>query len=136
MINWLYRQQKPQSLLSLSGKDQVRATVVFRNADYLSFLNFFLKDGFSHVSVVIHKPEADVLFDPRVSYTEITFMPSNTDMSPYGTAVKVKREIEVTKLRGVIGLLSCVEQVKILLGIKNRWILTPYQLYKEITKNG
>ena len=134
MINWFYR-HKMQSLLSLNGKDKVKATLIFRQADYSKILNWILKDGFSHVLVVIHKPHLDVLIDPRIGYTEVTVYPSNTDFSDLGEKITVTVEAEVTRLRGIFGLLNCVEQVKAFLGIRDKFIFTPYQLYRKL-KNG
>lgn len=134
MINWFYR-HKMQSLLSLNGKDKVKATLIFRQANYSKILNWFLKEGFSHVLVVIHKPYADVLIDPRIGYTEVTVYPPNTDFSNWGEKITVTVEAEVARLRGIFGLLNCVEQVKAFLGIRDKFIFTPYQLYRKL-KNG
>ena len=134
MINWFYR-HKMQSLLSLSGKDRVKATLIFRQANYSKILNWFLKDGFSHVLLVVHKVNADVLIDPRIGYTEVTVYPPNTDFSDLGEKITVNVEAEVARLRGIFGLLNCVEQVKAFLGIRNKFIFTPYQLYRNL-KNG
>ena len=131
MINWFYR-HRMQSLLSLNGKDKVKATLIFRQANYSKILNWFLKEGFSHVLVVIHKPYADVLIDPRIGYTEVTVYPPNTDFSNWGEKITVTVEAEVARLRGIFGLLNCVEQVKAFLGIRDKFIFTPYQLYRKL----
>lgn len=85
--------------------------------------------------MVLHKPNADVLIDPRIGYTEVTVYPPNTDFSDLGEKITVTVEAEVARLRGIFGLLNCVEQVKAFLGIRNKFIFTPYQLYRNL-KNG
>ena len=134
MISWFYRHKMP-SLLNLSGVDRVKATLIFRQANYSRILNWFLKDGYSHVLIVVHKPNADVLIDPRIGYTEVTVYPPNTDFSDLGEKITVNVETQVGRLRGIFGLLNCVEQVKAFLGIRDKFIFTPYQLYRKL-KNG
>ncbi len=109
--------------------------MIFRQANYKKWLNAILEPGFSHVCVVIHKPNADVLIDPRIGYTETTVYPPLTDFGYLGKTVRVTRKASIGRLRGVVGPLNCVEQAKAFLGIKKWWIITPYQLYKEL-KNG
>lgn len=109
--------------------------MIFRQANYKKWLNAILEPGFSHVCVVIHKPNADVLIDPRIGYTETTVYPPLTDFGYLGKTVRVTRKVSIGRLRGVVGPLNCVEQAKAFLGIKKWWIITPYQLYKEL-KNG
>jgi hypothetical protein len=109
--------------------------VIFRQANYKKWLNAILEPGFSHVLLVIHKPNADVLIDPRIGYTETTVYPPLTDFSYLGKAVRTTRKVEIGRLRRVFGPLNCVEQAKAFLGISKWWIITPHQLYREL-KNG
>lgn len=82
--------------------------------------------------MVLHKPNADVLIDPRIGYTEVTVYPPNTDFSDLGEKITVNVETQVGRLRGIFGLLNCVEQVKAFLGIRDKFIFTPYQLYRKL----
>jgi hypothetical protein len=109
--------------------------VIFRTAQYKKWINAILKPGFSHVCIVIHKHNADILVDPRIGYTETNVYLPNSDWSILGKTVRVTRRAKIGKLRGVVGPLNCVEQAKAFLGINKWWIFTPYQLYKEL-KNG
>jgi len=51
-----------------------------------------------------------------------------------GNMIVVKAEVEDDG-RGLFMLNTCVGHTKQALGIWNPWILTPYQLYKHLTRN-
>lgn len=104
----------------------------------MKWLNKILKPGFAHVRVVIHKPHGQVLIDPRISYTYTECYPSECLLTPNDGETHVRYEglIDIYKMRRFFGPLNCVEVVKGFLGIRKPFILTPYQLYKEVTKNG
>lgn len=133
----LYRKQSQFSLLNAENKEQVKATVIFSQSTLHKWLHWFLKDGFSHVKVVVHHPDVNIVIDPRSAYTTLDVY------SRFGILVqqdgemhvKVTRLIDRGKIRRFFGPINCVETVKGVLGIKNPFILTPYQLYKEL-KNG
>lgn len=124
------------SLLQLANVDQVEATLLFSNAKIYRWLGWCLKDGFSHIRIVVHKPTCDIVVDPRIGYTEVDAIAKGSSFDGlFEHKVTVKRNVPIMKHRGVFGFLNCVEQAKMYLGIKKWWILTPYQLYKEL-KNG
>jgi len=126
---------KEETLLDLSAIDEIKATVIFRPAHHKKWLNKILQPGFCHVCVVIHKPNSDVLIDPRIGYTEITVFPPKTDFHCLGeTQVQVKRRAPIAILRGAFGPVNCVEQAKMFLGIKDWKVFTPYKLYNYLRK--
>lgn len=116
----------------------MKATLIFSECKGWPLLNRIFKDGFAHVRVVIHQRDVNILVDPCLGYTNLQAYAGSDILveAPGETHVKVSRMIEGGKLRRVFGPLNCVEVVKGFIGISSPLTLTPYQLYKEVTKNG
>lgn len=129
----LYR-SKPKSLLALEGKERVRATLIFAPARKHKWLNYILKDGFAHVRVVIHKQYVSILVDPRTAFIDLDCFSSDYKVKARAdeTIIHYDSLVDIMKIRRVFGPLNCVEVVKGFLGIKDRTVLTPYQLYRWI----
>lgn len=97
-----------------------------------------LKPGFSHVSVIIERPNrpdypfmvvescSNNLFCEEISRPDLLFLLANSG----ATILQVPRKEGKIGFRGFI---SCVSVAKHFLGINNR-ALTPYQLYKSFSK--
>jgi hypothetical protein len=116
----------------------VKATLIFSEARTLKFLNRFLKKGFGHVRVVVHLEYVNIIIDPRIAYTSVECYARGDILVPNAgeTHVKIRRLLDINKIRRNFGPLNCVEAVKSFIGCSNHRVITPYQLYKEALKNG
>ncbi len=99
----------------------------------MKWINKFLPNDFGHCRVVLHQNQIDVLVDTRMSYLDIRVYEKGVKFNA-PVELKISRMVDVSQLRGVFGLQYCVEQVKMVLGIKKWWLVTPYQLYKFLIK--
>lgn len=101
----------------------------------------FLKPGFRHVECwKFIPPGAWLRFNTGIELIapEVYLYPPwelQARLKP--TAVKVQRLVKQGFWREPLffGPVTCVEQVKAFLGLRNGFIRTPYQLYKELTKH-
>ena len=116
------------------------ALVVFSPEVQLWWLRF-LKKGFKHCFVVLSNQENLVVIDPLRNRTEICVM-STFPLERLQILLEANGYITVrTQVRHhsdnavSLGIFSCVEMVKRLLGIHKASIITPYRLYKFLNKN-
>lgn len=131
----LFRKKKQPSLLKGVGKQRIKATLVFSSSKTMPLLNWLLKDGFAHVKVVIHKEGYNVWVDPRAGCVNVECYPSSDILvkADGERHVLFDRILDTSKVRRIFGPLNCVEAAKMFLGISNPLLLTPYQLYKEVS---
>ena len=134
----LFRKKPPPSLLQASGKEQVKATLIFAPAKKYKWLNHILQPGFAHVRVLIHLQYVTIYIDPRIAYNQVSCYPTDEDfpICEGETHVYTERMVDIYKLRRIVGPLNCVEEAKAFLGLAKPFIFTPYQLYKEVIKHG
>lgn len=100
--------------------------------------------GFSHVYALRWDGYNWILFNPHTSFTEIAILPIPTEnaiqhmIEPGATVLEVEAFRHPTRIRGRwwIGPMTCVEQVKALLGIPVGRIWTPRQLYNYLVTDG
>lgn len=98
-----------------------------------------LRPGFRHcLALVDHGGDAWTLVDPMASTVTVVPIPNTTGDSPpdwyraHGHVVlNAGHPIPASRI-APIGIFSCVEMCKRLLGIRARHILTPYQLYRHV----
>jgi hypothetical protein len=112
------------------------AYVVFTGKTEIRWLRF-LRKGFRHCFVLLNDGHHWVSVDPLSSYTDILVhhVPADFDFPAW----MKKRGYQVVKAKPArplksspIGIFSCVEAVKRILGIQNRFIITPWQLYRNL----
>ena len=120
------------------GKEQVDVTLIFATARHLPWLSKILKTGFSHIRICVHKKGHTILIDPRLAYNDaecyegvIKIIPAEGE-----TVVRVRRMVDIYKVRRLAGPLNCVETAKAFIGDKSFWCFTPYQLYKRVKGYG
>jgi hypothetical protein len=101
----------------------------------------WLKHGFRHCFVLFADPVTRhwVIFDPMANQSEIRVLGQTADIDlPAWFAVQGCIICPAIRTPhddpAPIGWLSCVSQIKKFLGIRNRFIWTPYQLYRHLTK--
>ncbi|WP_052473250.1 hypothetical protein [Paramagnetospirillum magnetotacticum] len=119
-----------------------RALVVFSGKADLAWLRL-LRPGFRHCFVLLELDGAWVCINPLAHRTSVevwspgggldllAWLRSQDGLTVVETAVR-----HPPRRPSPIGLYSCVEAVKRVLGLQERWVLTPGQLYDYLASNG
>lgn len=84
---------------------------------------------FQHCFMVVYSQEQRIVIDPTVDGIEV-FIAYNHHR-PFSRYVRCVSK--PTKTYSLFGIHSCVSYIKRMLGINKWWIITPHQLYKELT---
>lgn len=99
----------------------------------------FLKKGFYHCFIIFSDTTQWILIDPVLSCTDLIVLRDEKEL--FDTLkekgykwVKTTQKISFEERSCFFMPMTCVEIVKHFLGINNFFILTPYQLYKFVTK--
>lgn len=113
--------------------------VVFSGQADLPYLKI-LKKGFRHCFVVIKQDGHWLTLDPISSYTELLVHPVPTEFDLPGWLRARGHKVIAAPLNRNIrkpapaALFTCVEAVKRILGLHNRLIFTPWQLYRHLRR--
>ena len=114
--------------------------VVFSDDTDIGFLKM-LKRGFRHCFVLIRQDRTWILVDPRADMTEITILPhpAHFNLPRYftetgKTVCRVPATMNAPRRIAPLVPWSCVESVKRVIGLHARFTLTPYQLYRTLTR--
>lgn len=116
-----------------------RAWVVFSGKTDLRFLRI-LKPGFRHCFVLLNDGNCWVSVDPMSHYTEVLVHQVSSDfdlprwLERRGHKVVAAPVNHSAKTPAPFGIFSCVEAVKRVLGIHAFAVITPWQLYRHLTK--
>lgn len=113
----------------------LKARVIFKSTD--QWFQCFLMNGFGHVAVELQSEEGSILIDSNDCNTFVyqykkkmqessAFLNNSTTVNTFVNTTQVKKWIP--------SFFTCVTIVKSVLGIDERWIVTPYQLYKYLEK--
>lgn len=120
----------------------VRALVVFSGKADLGWLRL-LRQGFRHCFVLLDLGGTWVCVNPLAHRTsvEVWSLDAATDLPAWLRAQDGLRVVETAvrhppRRASPISIFSCVEAVKRVLGIQERWVLTPGQLYDHLTESG
>lgn len=123
----------------LDSKPRQNAWVVFTGQADLPWLKL-LKPGFRHCFVALHDGRHWLTLDPLSPHMEaqIHNLPPEFDLprllkAEGLTVIRTKLHHDHRRPAPLM-LFTCVEAVKRILGIHNRFILTPWQLYCHLTK--
>lgn len=115
--------------------DGGRALVVFSGRADLWWLRL-LRPGFRHCFVVLEAGESWICVNPLAHRTsvEVWEAASGADVAAWLRAQDGLTVVETVIRRpprrpSPLGLYSCVEAVKRIIGIQDRWVLTPGQLH-------
>ncbi|MBX2834770.1 MAG: hypothetical protein KTR28_07345 [Micavibrio sp.] len=114
------------------------AYVIFSTQADLPWLKI-LKKGYRHCAVLINDGTRWLTLDPLSSYMDVTVhdLPPGFNlplwMEDRGHTI-IKAEINRPLKSAPWGLFTCVEAVKRTLGIHDRFIITPWQLFKYLEK--
>ena len=119
-----------------------RALVVFSGKADLGWLRL-LRPGFRHCFVLLELGDSWVCVNPLAHRTsvEVWSLDPATDLLGWLRAQEGLIVVETTlrhppRRPSPIGLYSCVEAVKRVLGLQERWVLTPGQLHDHLTQCG
>ncbi len=103
--------------------------VIFTKAKTLGWIGRFLHDDISHCFVMWNDGNHWLCYDTDIDKVDICTASSMGDIIDESYVIKTKtKNIE----GGLIALNTCVSSVKRFIGLKDRFILTPYQLYKRL----
>jgi len=120
-----------------NASENKKAWVVFTNQADIPYLRM-LKDGFRHCFILIYDGKNWQSVDPLAGYMEVAVhdLPDDFDLPLWlkqqGHHVLSAPMTHDIKSSAPLMLLTCVEVCKRVLGIHNRFILTPWQLYKHL----
>ncbi len=122
--------------------DPTRWYVIFCDAQGRGWWDviFRTRPGFSHVYALRWDGFNWLLFNPAVAYTEVAIMSSTSEnalqsmVEPGATIVEVEAFRKPDRIRGRwwTGPMTCVEQLKALLGLPVGRVWTPWQLYRYL----
>jgi hypothetical protein len=124
----------------LTPHDPQTLWIVFSGESDLRWIRWLFKKGFRHCYALINDGSRWITFDPLAHKTEIAVhhqIPADFDLPGWlgarglkvvavGTPIFKKKSLPPA-------FFTCVEAVKRLAGIRKMHIITPFQLYKELT---
>ncbi len=119
----------------MNDLNQNQIYIAFSNAPQKPYLKP-LKSGFRHCMYIEERMGMFIIFDPLSSHSELMITPNSPikNLVERGfTVIKVTKNKTMAQ-RLTFDFLTCVGQIKRLLGIQNFKLQTPYQLYKYLTK--
>ena len=115
-----------------------RAIVVFQE-DSNHPLRRILKPGFRHCAVAIESGNYWVVIDPRPAAPRINVVSdSKFDLAAFYRAAgytAVETKVANTPFRSPLALTNCVGVVKALIGIRKPFVVTPYRLFRFLTRS-
>ena len=136
------RTSSPSSLTKMiSANDNTRpkdAWVIFSGDTDISWLKI-LKPGFRHCFILTQDNQHWLALDSLSHYLEMAILPVAVDFHlPQWFASQNHHIAKATINRSInrpapLAMMSCVEIAKRYLGIHNRFIVTPWQLYHHLT---
>lgn len=122
-------------------RENYKAWVVFAENSDLPYLKV-LKRGFRHCYIIVKDGDHWVSLDPLANHIELqvhAHVPKDMDLPAWlqsrNTRILPAAINRRHKKAAPLGLFTCVETVKRFLGIHDRFIFTPYQLYRYLEKD-
>lgn len=118
---------------------QEKAWVVFSGKSDWPWLKF-LRPGFRHCFVIVHDGTRWLSLDPLLQHTELKVhdVPSDFDLPGWLTArgnrVMLAPLDRTHNKPAPVMFFTCVEAVKRVLGMHRWGVLTPWQLYRHLTR--
>lgn len=115
----------------------MKALVVFYDPDETR-LQWLLKPGFRHVFCVLDDGEHWVIFDARDGRPYVKALRESafnlTEFYNEQGYTVVETEMGTKPLTAPLAIANCVGLVKCMCAIKAPFVLTPYQLFRHLTK--
>lgn len=125
--------------MSAAGPTWTHGLVVFADATDLWWLRW-LKPGFRHCFIALAGARGWVVVESLSHQTSIAYIPVGQDFDlaawyrQHGLVVVAVKNVATDKRVAPFAPYSCVENVKRILGIHARWVLTPWQLHRYLNK--
>lgn len=126
---------------TLTAPVQEKAWVVFSGKSEWPWLKC-LRPGFRHCFVIVHDGTRWLSLDPLLQHTELKVhdVPPDFDL-PGWLAGRGNRVLPAPVNRGHKKpvppmMFTCVEAVKRVLGLHHWSVMTPWQLYRHLTRHG
>lgn len=116
-----------------------RALLVFSGRTGISWLRW-LKPGFRHCFVAVDDGVEWLTIDPLLHRLEVraSGLPSQFDLAAeyrrMGLTVAEVIPAPVPLRRAPLGVFTCVETAKRVLGMRARWVVTPWQLHRFVSR--
>lgn len=104
--------------------------VVFSKAKSNGWMFKFLHPFISHCFVMWEDKGQWIVYDKSVVKTSIFTVTNHSDIIAQSIVIKVNSNPTVS----YFNLGTCVSSVKEMIGIRNPFILTPYQLFKRLSQ--
>ena len=124
------------SLLDKAWSGEAEGYVGFCRAASVRWFNRWLHPEIQHCFVIVRDGNHMVLVSPDISRLSVSIYewPDNIEEHFDAMLVPFKCSVDVRTYHSklMIGVHSCVEVVKSVIGVRNPLILTPYQLYKHM----
>lgn len=123
--------------------DPTRWYLVFCDGgERLWWWDAFTRPGYRHVFALRWDGWNWLLFDPSGQYTDVAIIAAASEdalgrlVPPGATVLEVEAFRRRDRIRGRwwIGPMTCVEQIKALLGLPVGWIFTPWQLFRYLSE--
>lgn len=117
----------------------LKAWAVFSGRTDLAWLRM-LKPGFRHCFLVLQDGRHWLTLDPLATYTELAVqpLPAAFDLPGWyraqGLTVVAAPIVRGHRRPAPLAVFSCVEALKRALGIHDRWLITPFQLYRHLRR--
>lgn len=123
----------------LTRQPSCRAWVVFSDQTDVAWLGW-LRPGFRHCFAVLHDGRQWITIDPLLTRLDVQapHLPAEFDLVDWFArqgllAVPAPlAAIPASARRPVLRPLTCVEIVKHVLGLRAKWVFTPWQLYRHL----
>lgn len=101
---------------------------------------FHTRPGFTHCYALRWDGFNWLFYNPHASFTEIAILPATSEnalasmLEPEATVVEVEAFRKYNRIRGRwwAGPMTCVEQIKALIGVPVGRVWTPWQLYRYL----
>lgn len=128
-----------RTLTPIDPPSDMRALIVFSGVAQLWWLRW-LRPGFRHCFAVLSDGQIWLTYDPLSHRTEIKLhaLPANFDVATWYRAfghVVVDTRIRPTpRCPAPWNPYTCVEAIKRILGIRARFVCTPWRLYRYLTE--
>ena len=116
-----------------------RALLVFSGRTGVAWLRW-LRRGFRHCFVAVDDGVEWLTIDPLLHRLEVraSGLPSDFDLADayrrMGLTVAEVVPAPVPLRRAPLGLFTCVETAKRVLGMRAPWVVTPWQLYRRVAR--
>jgi len=113
--------------------------IVFEHFSTRKWYNKYLKKGFAHCYALGLCEDTWVIVNPTDAVLDIELRPvadyptARAYVGEYAKIIRVEVSLPSEHSSWSFGVMSCVDVMKKLIGLKAWWIVTPWQLYKELS---